>query len=130
MAKIKLGAKPEAFKPIPVKFPFPGDGSESIITVTFVYRTQEEYGNLLNESKTQEGQPLPTKEDGSIDFALLYGRGTKANADFLMQAIKSWDMDEPLNVDSLQALGNEFPAAVIAITAAYGQACREGRLGN
>lgn len=130
MAKIKLGAKPEAFKPIPVKFPFPGDGSESIITVTFRYRTQEEYGNLLNASRTQEGKPLPTKEDGSIDFPTLYGNGTRANAEFLLEAIKSWDMDEALDIDNLQALGNEFPAAVIAITAAYGLACREGRLGN
>lgn len=128
MSKIKLGAKPETFKPFPVKFPV-ADGSEATITATFRYRTQDEYGQLLNESKAKDGTP-PTDADGTLDFQALYGRGTKANAEFLFKALAAWDLDEPLSEENLQALGNEFPAAIPALSAAYSSACREGRLGN
>lgn len=129
MSKIKLGAKPETFKPFPVKFPV-ADGSEATITATFRYRTQEEYGQLLNESKTKDGGSPPTDADGTLDFQALYGKGTKANAEFLFKALAAWDLDEPLNEENLHALGNEFPASILALTAAYSNACREGRLGN
>jgi hypothetical protein len=129
MAKIKLGVRPEAFKPFPVKYTMP-DGTEDSITATFRYRTQEEYGRLLNESKTPEGQALPMDANGAIEFVAHYENANKANAEFLMKALTAWDLDEPLTAEKLQALGNEAPAAIIALTAAYGTACREGRLGN
>lgn len=129
MPKITLGAKPETFKPFPVKFPV-ADGSEATITATFRYRTQEEYGQLLNESKSKDGGSPPMDADGTLDFHVLYGKGTKANAEFLFKALAAWDLEEPLTELNLQALCNEFPASILALTNAYSLACREGRLGN
>lgn len=129
MTKIKLGQRPESFKAVPVAFKMP-DGSDGAILATFKYRTQEEYGALLNESKTPENQPLPTVADGTVDFQTLYGNGRRANAEFLLKALVAWDLDEPLNAENLQAVGNEYPAAIHALTNAYGLACREGKLGN
>lgn len=129
MAKIKLGAKPETFKPFPVKYTMP-DGEEDSILATFRYRTQDEYGQLLNESKAKEGQPVPTQEDGTMNFQAFYGNGNRANAEYLMKALAAWDVEASLNLENLQALGNEVPAAIIALTNAYGVVCREGRLGN
>lgn len=129
MAKVKLGAKPEVFKPFPVKFEMP-DGTEGEIAATFRYRTQKEYGQMLNESRTKDGQPLPTTADGAIDFEVLYSNGMQGNADFLLKALQKWDLDEALNSENLLQLANEIPAAVVALSAAYGAACRDGKLGN
>lgn len=128
MAKIKLGTKPQTFKPFLVKVALP-DGTEGEISATFVYRTQEEYGELLNESKTK-GAPMPTAEDGSIDFKALYSDGIRNNAEFLLKILSAWDLEQDLNAENLQAMGNVYPAATNALQAAYGVACREGRLGN
>jgi hypothetical protein len=129
MAKIKMGERPKTFKPFPVKVTMP-DGTEGEISATFVYRTQEEYGELLNDSKTKGATPIPMAEDGSIDFKALYSGGIRNNAEFLLTVLSAWDLEEPLTAENLQALGNELPAAVIALQTAYGLACREGRLGN
>lgn len=129
MAKIKLGATPETFKQFPVKFQMP-DGTDGEISATFRYRTQKEYGQLLNESRTKDGQPLPTTADGAIDFETLYSNGMRDNAEFLLKALHAWDLDEPLNAENLQAVANKYPAAIVALSAAYGAACREGKLGN
>lgn len=126
MAKIKLGAKPEAFKPIPVKFTMP-DGSEGLITATFRYRTRAEFGALMNELGTAT---TPTRPDGSLDFAALYRSITEKNAKHLLDSLSSWDLDEPLTMDNVLALANEVPAACAALSTAYSAACQEGRLGN
>lgn len=126
MAKIKLGTKPEAFKPIPVKFTMP-DGSEGVITATFRYRTRAEFGRLIDEIG---GGPAPTKPDGSMDFVAFYAAITEKNAKHLLDSLSAWDLDEPLTMDNVLALANEVPAACAALSTAYSAACQEGRLGN
>lgn len=126
-AKIKLGQKPEAFKPFPVVFTMP-DGSDGSITATFKYRTREEYGQYMEtvlKGTSQEGAP-PEK----LDFAALYLNAAKKDAQNLLEALSAWDLDEPLNVDNLFALANGTPAACSALANAYRAACVEGRLGN
>lgn len=127
MSKIKLGARPESFKPFPVKFTMP-DGSEGAILATFKYRTRSEYGAYMNEvTKDSTVAPSP---DGKFDFEALYQGGSQRSAQNLLDALIAWDLDEPLSLENVLALANEVPAACSALSAAYTMACAEGRLGN
>lgn len=129
MSKIKLGQRPEAFKPFPVKFTMP-DGSDGSITATFKYRTRAEYGTLLNETTKADGQDLPKQESGSVDFEALHRDTAQRNARHLQESLKAWDLDEELSLENLIALATDFPAAALALHNAYQVACIEGRLGN
>lgn len=127
MAKIKLGNRPEAFKPVPVTFLMP-DGSDGAITATFRYRTREEYGQYMDvvlKGTTQEGKPPE-----NIDFGALYRGGAQKDAQSLLDALKAWDLDEPLSLENVYELANAVPAACAALSTAYRAACVEGRLGN
>jgi hypothetical protein len=126
MAKIKLGAKPEAFKPVPVKFTMP-DGSEGLIMATFRYRTRAEFGQLMNDLGPTS---TPTKPDGSLNFVALYQSITEKNAKHLLDSLAAWDLEDALTMDNVSALANEVPAACAALASAYSAACQEGRLGN
>lgn len=125
--KIKLGQRPEAFKAFAVKFTMP-DGTEEAIEVTFKYRTRKEFGKMLNEMFANAGRDKPS--EGPTDFELLFAGASSKNAEHLLYSIKSWNLEIPLNKESVEGLCDEYPAAAVALMGAYSGACNEGRLGN
>ena len=133
MAKIKLGATPETFKPIPVKFPLP-DGTEGTILATFKYRTRKGFGKLLNTMFAAAGKEAPASAADEpakpIDFEALFAETGEKNAEHLLASLAAWDLDGELNLDNLMAVCDEYPAGAAAMMAAYSRACQEGHLGN
>lgn len=126
MSKIKLGQRPESFKHT-VKFPML-DGSEGVIEVDYVYRTRKEFGQFIDEIFAKSKEERPADEDFSWS-ALMDKTGT-ANAEYVMKAVKGWNLDEPFTQANVEQLADELPAAVTAIMDGYRQAITQGRLGN
>lgn len=125
MAKIKLGAHPTVLART-VKFTLP-DGSAAQIECGFVYRTRTEFGALI------DGLAAAVSDDTApekFSMAAVLERSSEANADYLLQILKTWDVDAELNRASLEQLADELPAAVVALMDAYRGACVEGRAGN
>lgn len=133
--KIKLGARPKAFKPFPVKFELP-DGGEGVIQTTYKYRTKSEFGQLLDtmlgrkKGEIAEGAAGTAEPGVEFSWEKLFAENAEAGADYLLDCIEAWDLGEPLSREVLLQLGDECPAAVAALMASYAGACRDGRLGN
>jgi Phage tail assembly chaperone len=127
MSKVTLGKPPKTFKPFTVKFPMP-DGTEGRILATFNYRTSIQFGQFLNQVFDDEGETEQPKE--KRDFEGIFTKTKDQNAGHLLLALSAWDLDEPLCLESLQALADELPAAAAALMTAYRGAVVEGRLGN
>jgi hypothetical protein len=125
MSKIKLGSRPKSFSKV-VKFPML-DGSTGTINVTYKYRTRTEFGEFIDALM---GAASAKSEDGEFSMAELMEKTAGANADYLLQVIEAWDLDEDFNRANVQQLANELPAAAIAVMETYRSACTEGRLGN
>lgn len=126
MSKIKLGQRPESFKHT-VKFPML-DGSEGVIEVDYVYRTRKEFGQFIDEIFAKSKEERPADEDFS--WAALMDKTGTANAEYVMKAVKGWNLDEPFTKANVEQLADELPAAVTAIMDGYRQAITQGRLGN
>lgn len=136
MAKIVLGKRPETFKRI-VSVPLL-DGSKGTIECTFRYRTRKEFGQLVDEIRTEAekagGQAAAAAQEGADakpwslhdHFDKLVG----TNAEYLLKILVSWNLDEELNQGVLEQLADELPAAFESIVAAYRDAIVEGKLGN
>lgn len=123
---VKLGTRPKTFKQINVSVTLP-DGEEGLIPVTFKYRDRREFG------KWQDGIKNAFPETAGEDFTWeqFYARAGDLTADYVLQAVDSWGLDVPLNKESLLQIESECGAGALpAILGAYGNACREGRLGN
>lgn len=60
----------------------------------------------------------------------VISRMVKVNAEYLLQVIEGWNLDEELNEETAHQLANELPAAAAAIMNTYRQAIVEQRLGN
>lgn len=126
MSKIKLGQRPESFKHT-VKFPML-DGSEGVIEVDYVYRTRKEFGQFIDEIFAKSKEERPADEDFS--WAALMEKTGTANAEYVMRAVKGWNLDESFTQANVEQLADELPAAVTAIMDGYRQAITQGRLGN
>lgn len=139
MAKIVLGKRPETFKKT-VTIPML-DGTKGTIECTFRYRTRKEFGALVDGIRAEAeklgaqatAEAAPTEEGAPAKawsmrdhFEKLVG----TNADYMLQILDGWNLDVPLNAESLQQLSDELPAASEAIVEAYRAAITEGRLGN
>ena len=129
MAKIKLGATPKTFKTFDVKIVMP-DGDDGVIPVTYKYRTKSEFGKWLDAALETGKSDAKDQSSDEFSWEKFYARNTELAVDQLLSAIDSWGLDMPLARDTLKQLGDELPAAITAMLAAYGAACREGRLGN
>lgn len=126
MSKIKLGQRPESFKHV-VKFPML-DGSEGAIEVEYIYRTRKEFGTFVDEVFASAKEEPPVGDDFS--WAALMDKTSGANADYVMRAVKGWNLDEEFNRENVQQLADELPGAITAIMDAYRAAITQGRLGN
>ncbi len=137
MSKIKLGNRPESFKPFPVKFIMP-DGEDGVITSTYKYRTRNEWAayreTMLNDAKKQaveKQESSADEEDKDVGFLQQFVKSSdEAKVCYLLGAMTKWDLDIPLNKESLLQLVNEIPACGEALALSYDAACRDGRLGN
>lgn len=131
-SKIILGTRPKTFKPFPVKFEMP-DGSEGIINATFRYETKKEFGKRLDAISAAEKEKASTVvSDGKVSFSweAFLSSSIEATAAHVLDGLASWDLDIPVSKESMEQMGDEIPAALAALAAAWASACREGRLGN
>ncbi|WP_193727649.1 phage tail assembly chaperone [Paraburkholderia franconis] len=126
MAKIKLGQHPTNFKHV-VKFPLL-DGSEGAIEVVYRFRTRREFGKFIDEVFAASKEERPAEDEFS--WAALMEKTGSANADYVMQAVEGWNLDEEFNRENVQQLADELPAAITAIMDGYRSAVTTGRLGN
>jgi hypothetical protein len=126
MAKITLGKRPTNFKHT-VKFKML-DGSDGAIEVTYKYRTRKEFGVFIDEVFAASKEDRPADEEFS--WAALMEKTGSSNADYVMQAIEGWNLDEEFTRENVQQLADELPAAITAIMDSYRNAMTQGRLGN
>lgn len=127
--KVTLGARPKTFKSFDVKVTMP-DGDEGIIPVTFKYRTKSEFGKWMDEAIAIGKDDVKSQPADEFSWEKFYEMNTDAAVDQVLSAVDSWGLDIPFTPATLKKLGDEMPAAISAMLAAYGGACREGRLGN
>lgn len=126
-SKIKLGNRPKNFKRI-VTFDMLEGGKGSIECV-FRYRTRSEFGVFID--KLIEAAGAKDKPEGDkFSMAELMEKTAGQNAEYILDVLESWNLDEDLNKSNAQQLADELPAAVAAIMETYRTACVEGRLGN
>lgn len=136
MAKIKLGQQPKSFAHV-VKFAML-DGSEGLLPVTYRYRTRREYAEFVDariaKARAEVAQPAPAESDDQTTelFSLLRAteKADDAVAEYVMEIVEGWGLDEEFNAANIAQLHNEIPAATAALIEAYRRACVEGRLGN
>lgn len=129
MAKVTLGKRPETFKAT-IEFTML-DGTTGKIGVSYKYRTRQEFGEMIDamvESAKTAGAQVD--QTAPITMAELMGKTSGQNAEYILNVITAWDMDEPLSLASAQQLSDELPAAAIQIMERYRAAVTEGRLGN
>ena len=125
--KIKLGARPKSFVRV-VTFPMLEGGTGSI-ECTFRYRTRSEFGVFID--KLMEAAGANAQSEGEkFSMAELMEKTAGQNAEYILDALESWNLDEDLTKPNVQQLTDELPAAAAAIMETYRTACIEGRLGN
>jgi hypothetical protein len=125
--KIKLGSRPKSFKKT-VTFPML-DGTTGRIECQYKYRTRKEFGVFIDAILEAAGQTVKS-DDEKFSMAALMEKTAGSNADYVMQVLDNWDLDEELSHDNVEQLADEIPAAVTAIMETYRLAIAEGRLGN
>lgn len=128
MAKIKLGNRPKNFKKV-VKFPML-DGTTGSVEITYKYRTRKEFGEFVDSMMEAAGEKKGQADDEKFSLAALMERMGSANADYVLQVVDEWNLDEELSRESVEQLTDEIPAATAAIMETYRVAITEGRLGN
>lgn len=127
MSKIKLGNRPKSFKRV-VKFPLL-EGGEGAIECTFKYRTRKEFGEFIDRMVEASGSKTKA-DDEKFSMVALMEKTAGQNAEYMMDVLEGWNLDEDLSVANVQQLANEIPAAATAIMETYRTAIVEGRLGN
>lgn len=126
MAKIKLGACPKSFK-LTVTFTLL-TGEEASIECEFKYRTRTEFGAFIDKIMLAANEKPAA--DGKFSMEVLMDKTRGSNADYLLDALDGWNLDEDLSRANAAQLANECPAAISAIMEAYRAAINEGRIKN
>lgn len=127
MANIKLGSRPKNFTSV-VKFPLL-EGGEGSIEVKFKYRTRVEFGKFIDKLVDAAGEK-PKADGEKFSMADQMEKTAGSNADYILDAVDGWNLDEDLTLANVQQLVDEIPAAASAIMETYRTATTEGRLGN
>jgi len=130
MAKISLGKRPKSFKRV-IKVPMV-EGGFAAVEVAFIYRTRTEFGQFV-DGVMKAAQVVPASaSDDDVEFSLrdALERTRDTNADYILQIVEGWDLDEPFSRAAVIQLCDELPGAAQAIISEYRAAITEGRLGN
>lgn len=129
MAKIKLGAAPKNFKKT-VKF-LMLDGTTGSIEMSYLYRTRKEFGALVDEARAEAVKEAADLDTGATFTLEGHLAATDlANADYLLKIADGWDVEADFTHATCEQLGDELPAAIVAIVDGYRLAVTEGSLGN
>jgi len=136
MAKVTLGNRPKNFKAT-VSFQML-DGDKGEVGMVYTYRTKRELGALIDETfanaKAAKAEPDAASEiapeSASFSVGEVIDRGLTANADYILKIAEGWDLGVPFDREHIEQLGDEQPAAAMAIMTTYRVAITEGRLGN
>lgn len=129
--KITLGSRPKTFKR-QVRVPL-HEGAEGQIEVHYRYRTRSEFGQFVDDMVRAANVQAPASQaEADVAFSMRAAMAATRdqNADYLLQILDSWSLDEPLTLDNLRQLCDELPGAARALMDDYRSACIEGRLGN
>lgn len=127
MARIKLGSTPKSFKRIVTVDML--DGTKGSIECEFRYRTRTDFGKFLDAIFADAGVK-PTDEDAKVVIAEIMAKTRDTNADYLIQVLDGWNLDDDLNKANLQQLCDEFPGVANTIMETYRTAVTEGRTKN
>ncbi len=128
MAKITLGKTPKSFKRnVTVDML---DGTKGSIECTFKYRTRTEFGKFLDAVFADAGVKPASGEDEKVVIEQVMAKTRDTNANYLIQVLDGWNLDDELNADNLQQLCDEFPGVANRVMETYRVAVTEGRLGN
>jgi len=127
MAKISLGKTPKSFKRVITVDML--DGTKGSIECEFKYRTRTEFGAFLDGIFADAGVK-PTDTDEKVAIAEIMEKTRDTNADYLIQVLDGWNLDDELNKANLQQLCDEFPGVANSIMEAYRTAVTEGRTKN
>lgn len=127
MAKIRLGSAPKTFtRSITVDML---DGTKGSIECTFKYMTRTQFGAFL-DGVFKDAGVKPTDDDAKVAIAELMARTRDTNADYLLQVLDGWNLDDELNKDNLQQLCDEFPGVANSIMESFRVSVTEGRAKN
>jgi len=127
MAKITLGKTPKSFKRVITVDML--DGTKGSIECEFKYRTRTEFGAFLDGIFADAGVK-PTDTDEKVAIAEIMEKTRDTNADYLIQVLDGWNLDDELNKTNLQQLCDEFPGVSNSIMETYRTAVTEGRTKN
>jgi len=127
MAKISLGKTPKSFKRVITVDML--DGTKGSIECEFKYRTRTEFGAFLDGIFADAGVK-PTDTDEKVAIAEIMEKTRDTNADYLIQVLDGWNLDDELNKTNLQQLCDEFPGVSNSIMETYRTAVTEGRTKN
>jgi hypothetical protein len=127
MSKIVLGKTPKSFKRTVTVDML--DGTKGSIECEFKYRTRTEFGKFLDSIFADAGVK-PTDADEKVVIAEVMAKTRDTNADYLIQVLDGWNLDEDLNKANLQQLCDEFPGVSNSIMEIYRVAVTEGKAKN
>lgn len=129
--KIVLGKRPVSIHRV-VTFQLP-EGGEGVIEVDFKYRTRTEVAQLIDEHSAQAREAATAavaEEAFEITNSRITSSAIRAQSNFLGQVLVGWNLDVPLNADTIKQLCDELPGAAQALLDAHRVALAEGRSGN
>jgi hypothetical protein len=127
MAKISLGKTPKSFKRIVTVDML--DGTKGSVECTFKYMTRTQFGAFLDGIFADAGvKPSDTDEKVVIEEVMARTRDT--NADYLIQVIDGWNLDDELTKANLQQLCDEFPGVANSVMEVFRTSITEGRAKN
>ena len=127
-SKIKLGNRPKSFKRV-VTFDML-EGGQGSIECIYKYRTRSEFGVFVDALMEAAGAKDQQPEGEKFSMRELMERTAGSNADYILDVLEGWNLDEDLSKPNVQQLSDELPAAAAAIMETYRTAVTEGRLGN
>jgi hypothetical protein len=118
---------------------------EADIEFSFIYRTRAEFAAMVDENMriatekalAEEAAARKAKKSKSANdpapastVVQSFAEVDKYSAEFILKIADGWDLDDPLNVESLTRLENENPGSMSAIGTIYRQAVAEARTKN
>ena len=127
MAVIKLGKTPKSFKRTVTVDML--DGTKGSIECEFKYMTRTAFGAFLDGVFADAGVK-PADADEKVVIADVMARTRDTNADYLIQVLEGWNLDEELNKENLQQLCDEFPGVANSIMEIFRVSVTEGKAKN